>query len=94
MIFDLIIQIFMAASLISGVTMIVFSLGYRGRLRKIESLTRYVIGMLLVFSVVVRFLIILPGTFPYMKETSVVFDIMYVSICIFYNISILSRVKR
>jgi hypothetical protein len=84
----------MAASLISGVTMIVFSLGYRGRLRKIESLTRYAIGMLLVFSVVVRFLIILPGTFTYMKEASIVFDIMYVSICIFYNISILSRVKR
>jgi hypothetical protein len=90
-ILDLVVQIFMAASLISGVTMVVFSLGYSSRLRKVESLTRYTLGFLLVFSVIIRFLAMLPGEFPFKKESSIIFDILYVSICIFYNINILSR---
>lgn len=91
MIFDLVIQIFMAASFIAGITMIVFTLSYKDRLRKVETYGRFTLGFLLVYSVTVRFLVILPGGFQYMKEASVGFDILYFALCLFYNVNILGR---
>jgi hypothetical protein len=91
MIFDLVIQIFMAASLIAGITMIVFTLGYRRRLRRIEVYGRCTLGFLLVYSVTVRFLLLMPEIFAYAKECSIGFDVFYVALCLFYNINITSR---
>jgi len=90
-IYDLIIQIFMAVSFIAGTTMIVFTLGYRHRLRSVERLGRYILGTLLLYSVIVRFWILLPGTFAYMREMSIGFDVLYIAMCIVYNINILGR---
>ena len=90
-IFDLVIQIFMAASFIAGVTMIVLTLGFRHRLRKVECYGRCTLGILLVYSVTVRFLILLPGKFEYGKEVSIGFDILYIAMCLFYNINIALR---
>jgi hypothetical protein len=89
--YGLVIQIFMAASFIAGITMLVFTIGYRHRLRRVERLGRYVLSTLLVYSVVMRFLLLLPGEFPYSHLMSIGFDIFYVTLCLFYNITILSR---
>jgi len=93
-IFDLILQIFMSATLIIGISMIVFSIAYRHRLRKIERAGRYTLGALLIYSVIIRFLITLPGGFAYAKEVSIGFDILYIMMCIFYNINLASRKRK
>jgi hypothetical protein len=92
-IFDLVIQIFMAASLIAGIIMIVFTLGYRHRLRSVECYGRCTLGLLLIYSVTVRFLLLMPDQFQYAKECSIGFDIFYIALCLFYNINITSRRK-
>jgi hypothetical protein len=81
----------MAASFIAGITMIVFTIGYRHRLRRVERLGRYVLGTLLVYSVIIRFLVLLPGKFAWMREMSIGFDVLYITMCLFYNINILGR---
>jgi hypothetical protein len=93
-IYDLVIQIFMAASFIAGTTMLVFTIGYRDRLRRVERIGRYILGTLLVYSVTIRFLMFLPNGFAYMQEASIGFDILYISMCLFYNINILGRNGR
>lgn len=87
----LVVQIFMSASFIAGITMIVFTLGYRHRLRRVERLARYTLGSLLVYSVGIRFILLLPGKFPFMEESSLIFDVFYIALCIFFNINVLSR---
>lgn len=94
MIYDLIIQIFMAVSLIAGTIMLVFTIGYRERLRHTERIGRYILGTLILYSVTVRFLILLPGNFQWAKEVSIGFDILYVALCIFYNFNILTRSRQ
>jgi hypothetical protein len=90
-IYDLIIQIFMAATLISGTIMLVFTIGYRDRLRHGERFGRYILGTLLLYSVTVRFSILLPGNFYWAREASIGFDILYIALCIFYNLNLLAR---
>ena len=94
LIYDLIIQIFMAASLIAGTIMLVVTIGYRDRLRHTERIGRYILGTLLLYSVTVRFSILLPGNFHWAKEASIGFDILYIALCIFYNFNLLSRKSR
>ncbi len=89
---DLVLQILMAASLISGIIMLSYTISYRHELKIAERACRYTMSTLLVYSVVVRFLIIMPGKFVYMKETSVVFDLLYIAICVFYNINLFNKV--
>jgi len=90
-IYDLIIQIFMSATLISGTIMLVFTIGYRNRLRHTERIGRYILGILLLYSVTIRFLILLPGNFHWAKEASIGFDLLYIALCIFYNFNVLAR---
>ena len=90
-IYDLIIQIFMAATLISGTIMLVFTIAYRDRLRHTERIGRYILGILLLYSVCIRFLIMLPGQFDWAKEASIGFDILYIALCIFFNFNVLRR---
>jgi Ca2+/Na+ antiporter len=90
-IYDLIIQIFMAATLIAGTIMLVFTIGYRNRLRRTERIGRYILSTLLLYSVTVRFLILLPGNFYWAKEASIGFDLLYIALCIFYNFNLLNR---
>jgi lysylphosphatidylglycerol synthetase-like protein (DUF2156 family) len=91
MIYQLVIQIFMAFSLIAGLTMLIFTIGYRSKLRRIERANRYILGALLVYSVTIRFLLILPVNIPYFELTSIGFDFFYISLCLFFNINILKR---
>ena len=91
---DLVLQIFMAVSLISGIIMITYTISYRDKLTKIERMGRFSIGSLLVYSVVIRFMILLPGRFPYMRETSVVFDLLYIAICVFYNVNLFNKISN
>ena len=93
-IFDLVVQIFMAATLISGITMLVFTVGYRNRLRHTERKGRYVLGVLLLYSVTIRFLILLPGNFTWAKEASIGFDLLYIALCIFYNFNVITRRRK
>lgn len=93
-ILDLVLQILMAASLISGVVMIVYTVSYRHELKVPERICRYTIGSLLVYSVVVRFLILLPGKFAYLRETSVGFDLFYIAICIFNSVNLFNRMTN
>jgi hypothetical protein len=90
-IYDLVIQIFMAATLISGTIMLVFTIAHRNRLRYTERIGRYILGTLLLYSVTIRFLILLPGNFHWAKEASIGFDILYIALCIFYNFNVLRR---
>jgi hypothetical protein len=89
---DLVLQILMAASLISGIIMLSYTISYRRELKIAERACRYTMSTLLVYSVVVRFLIIMPGKFEYMKETSLGFDLLYIAICVFYNINLFNKV--
>lgn len=91
---DLVLQILMAASLISGIIMMSYTVSYRHELRTSERACRYTISLLLVYSVVVRYLIMLPGKFAYMRETSVGFDLLYIAICVLYNISLFNKVTH
>ena len=91
MIYNLIIQIFMTATLIAGTIMLVFTIGYRDRLRHTERMGRYILSTLLLYSVAIRFLILLPGNFHWAKEASIGFDILYIALCIFYNLNLFSR---
>ena len=91
MIFDLIVQIFMAVSVIGGVTMVIFTIGYRHVLRTNERICRYIIGGLLLYSVAVRLLVLLPGEVPFFKARSIVFDLFYIAVTIFFNINIFMR---
>lgn len=91
MILQLVIQFFLSVTLVLGLSMFIFTLGYREKLRKHERLGRYLFGVLLIYSVIMRYMIMLPGPFPYMKEMSVGFDILYISICICFNINLLKR---
>jgi hypothetical protein len=84
----------MAATLISGTVMLVFTIGYRDRLRHTERIGRYILGTLLLYSVTIRFLILLPGNFHWAKEASIGFDILYIALCIFYNFNVLKRRSR
>jgi hypothetical protein len=90
-IYNLIVELFMSISLIAGVTMIVFTIGYKHRLRKLEVFGRYILGFLLIYSVTVRFLILLPGKFEYAGQASIGFDLLYLIICLCYNINIFKR---
>lgn len=89
---DLVLQILMAASLISGIIMLSYTISYRQKLKTPELLCRYTISVLLVYSVVVRYIIILPGKFTFMKETSVGFDLLYIAICVFHSVGLLNRI--
>lgn len=91
MILQLVIQFFMGVTLVLGLSMFIFTLGYREKLRRHERLGRYLFGVLLVYSVVMRYMIMLPGPFEYLKEMSIVFDLLYISICICFNINLLKR---
>ena len=90
-IFDLIIQIFMAVSFISGITMLVFTLGYRDRVRRIERIIRYVLGSLLVYSVLIRFIILMPGEFEFIRVSSLLFDVFYISITLLFIITMFTE---
>jgi hypothetical protein len=81
----------MAAPLIAGTIMLVFTVAYRGRLRYTERIGRYILGTLLLYSVAVRFLILLPGRFQWAREVSIGFDVLYIALCIFYNFNVLRR---
>jgi hypothetical protein len=93
-IYGLIVQIFMAATLISGTIMLVFTIGYRRRLRHTERMGRYVLSILLLYSVTIRFILLLPGEFTRGEEASIIFDILYIALCIFYNFNVLRRSTR
>jgi hypothetical protein len=93
-IFNLVVQIFMSVSLIAGISMLILTVGYRHVLRKNERICRYILGCLLIYSVITRFLIMLPREFSYMKEMSIGFDILYLTLCIFYNITLFDRKRE
>ena len=90
-IYDLIIQIFMAATLISGTIMLVLSVAYRHRLRHTERMGRYILSSLLLYSVFIRFWILLPGRFEWARESSIIFDILYITLTILFNFNVLRR---
>lgn len=90
-ILDLTIHIFMALSFTAGITMLVLTVEYRKKLRRVEQIGRYILATLLIYSVFMRYLIMLPEQFKYLKEMSIGFDVLYISLCIAYNKNILSR---
>lgn len=94
MIYNLVIEIFMAVSLISGLTMIVFTIGYKDRLRKNERISRYLLGGLLLWSVSVRFIVLITHDMTYAMQLAIVVDVFYIAICLFFNISLLERGKK
>lgn len=93
MVYDLAVQIFMAGSLIFGITMLVFTIGFRSKLRRTERIGRYVLSVLLIFSIFVRFTTQLYGPAPVFVRSvySLIFDTFYMTICLFYNINLLKR---
>lgn len=89
---DLFIQVFMAASLISGVAMLVFTIGFLHELRRSEVWGRGVLAVLIIYSVLVRWYLSTPGEdhidprwfYPG-------FDILYLALCLFFIINVLLR---
>jgi len=82
---------FMGMSLVAGLAMIVFTLYFRKHFRRFEIVCKYILGGLLLYSVVIRYLILLPGKFPLLREVSIIFDVFYVALCVAVNYGILKR---
>jgi len=83
--------LFMGMSLVSGLAMIITTLYFRKYFRRYEINCKYILGGLLLYSVVIRYLILLPGQFPFLRESSVVFDVFYVALCVSINYGMLKR---
>jgi hypothetical protein len=91
---DLVVQVFMAATLIAGVAMIAFTIGFWDHFRISEKWGRVLLGFLLVYSVGVRWYLILPGSEGFdFRFFYPPFDVLYISICIFFVINVLLRRK-
>ena len=90
---DLVIQVFMGASLIAGISMMVFTIGYVHELRRVEIWGRCVLATLLLYSVSVRYYFSLPSCTKHLsyKHFSIPFDVLYISLCVFYVVNILLR---
>lgn len=92
MYFDLMLYVFMAFSLIAGVSMAIFTIGHRKQMRKYEVIGRVILGIFMVYSITVRVSVILvPSGLHYMKLSSIGTDLFLISLCVFANINLLNR---
>lgn len=87
----LVVQIFMAATAIIVVIVFVITVGYPKRLSRIEKINRTVVGILAFVSVTFRFILMLPGEFPYSHYVSVIFDILYITIFSLFVVNTFTR---
>ena len=87
----IVIQIFMAATIISIVVVGVVTVGYPNRISRIETAGRISMCLLATISVGFRYILLLPGDFLYSNYVSVVFDTLYVTILALYIVNTITR---
>lgn len=90
---EYITQVFMAASMVAGLTMLAFTVGFAEKFKRLEVCGRIIFFCLLLYSVLMRFYFSLPGPPDFSAGYfSLIFDVFYISICAVFVANIFIRI--